>query len=376
MMATQAASVPVLPSPESIASTRVDEQLSIGRVPVLDGIRGIAILMVLLDHIQFALLGRFLPGGQLGQHGVTLFFVLSGFLITSKLLEGPIDLRRFFLRRFFRLMPVAWTYLAAVLLFDRLSGAKFTSIAEVRSCLFFYRNFFPGSSGAACHFWSLSLEEQFYLVWPVLLLLAGVRRCRWIAIAGAASCALYRWLNWSHYDNAAVNIQSQVRADALLVGCLLAMLLANPGVRSAVARWSKLWAFPAAIVVAFCIARYHFLPPLYESVCLAGLIAATLTSPQSALARPLSSRTLVYLGTISYSIYVWQEFFMAQPTPPNFASTLLLIVGIPVCALSSYYLIERPCRNLGHRLTAGHIEAGDASASALPGIESSCAVAE
>jgi peptidoglycan/LPS O-acetylase OafA/YrhL len=351
--AAPASSVPVLSTGSGRVSTTVDKRRSEQRIPVLDGIRGIAILMVLIDHTQFALLGRFLPGGQLGQHGVTLFFVLSGFLITSKLLEGPIDLRRFFLRRLFRLMPVAWTYLAAVLLFDRLSGAMLTSLAEVRSCLFFYRNFFsPGSGGAACHFWSLSLEEQFYLVWPVLLLLAGIRRCRWIALAGAAACALYRWLNWSHYDNSLVNIQSQVRADALLLGCLLAMLLAYPGVRSAVARWSKLWAFPAAVVVAFCIARYHFLPPLYESVCLAGLIAAALASPRSAVARPLCSRMLVYVGTISYSIYVSQEFFMAQPTPPTLASTLLLILGIPVCALSSYYLIERPCQRLGHRLTA------------------------
>jgi peptidoglycan/LPS O-acetylase OafA/YrhL len=87
------------------------------RIPALDGWRGIAIAPVLIDHIEHAVLHRYaLPWTQTGQHGVTIFFVLSGFLITTKLLEGPIDLRRFYMRRAFRLMPVAWTFLAAMLI--------------------------------------------------------------------------------------------------------------------------------------------------------------------------------------------------------------------------------------------------------------------
>jgi peptidoglycan/LPS O-acetylase OafA/YrhL len=205
------------------------------RIPTLDGWRGIAILLVLFDHIQHSLLNRYAePWTQTGQHGVTIFFVLSGFLITSRLLEGPSDLKRFYLRRFWRLMPVAWTYIASLLLLDRLTGVHFVSLSGVSACLFFYRNF-GGNSGSAItgHFWSLSLEEQFYLVWPCVLLLAGVRRCRWVAAMGAIACAVYRWLTWAHYDQNVVNGQSQVRADALLAGCLLALLLAEPRFRSA-----------------------------------------------------------------------------------------------------------------------------------------------
>src|ERR1700678_2855001 len=85
------------------------------RITVLDGWRGVAILLVLFDHIQFSIHGTYpQPWMQTGQHGVTIFFVLSGFLITSKLIEKPIDLRHFYIRRFFRLMPAAWTYLAAL----------------------------------------------------------------------------------------------------------------------------------------------------------------------------------------------------------------------------------------------------------------------
>jgi hypothetical protein len=100
---------------------------TLNRISALDGWRGIAILLVLFDHIQDAVLHRYArPWTQTGQHGVTIFFVLSGFLITSKLIEGPIGLKQFYLRRLFRLMPVAWTFLAAMALFNRLVHAHFT----------------------------------------------------------------------------------------------------------------------------------------------------------------------------------------------------------------------------------------------------------
>jgi Acyltransferase family len=105
-------------------------------IPVLDGWRGIAIALVLFDHVQYALFNGYAhPWLQTGQHGVTIFFVLSGFLITTKLLEGPIDLKRFYIRRFFRLIPVAWIFLVVLLLFDRLTGLRLTTWQEIRSCL-------------------------------------------------------------------------------------------------------------------------------------------------------------------------------------------------------------------------------------------------
>src|SRR5712675_1226648 len=110
-----------LPSPALVRDTLL--QSTSRRIPALDGWRGIAIALVLFDHIQFALLRHYArPWAQTGRHGVTIFFVLSGFLITTKLLEDPTDLKRFYIRRFFRLMPVAWAFLAALLLFDRLTG--------------------------------------------------------------------------------------------------------------------------------------------------------------------------------------------------------------------------------------------------------------
>jgi peptidoglycan/LPS O-acetylase OafA/YrhL len=317
------------------------------RIPTLDGWRGIAILLVLLDHIQDSLLAHYIrPWTQTGQHGVTIFFVLSGFLITSKLIEGPIDLKRFYLRRFFRLMPAAWAFLVVLLLLNVRAGGRLTTLSGVSACLFFYRNF-GGNTGSAItgHFWSLSLEEQFYLVWPCILLFAGARRCRSIAAIGAIACASYRWLFWAHYNRQFYSEQSQVRADALLVGCLLALLLASPRIRSGAMRWSRFWALPAFATLLICVARFQMLAPLCESVSIAGLIAATVLHPESVFARPLSFPPIAWLGTISYSIYIWQELFMGS------RSLLMLCTVMPLFVLGSYYCIERPSVRLGHRLT-------------------------
>jgi peptidoglycan/LPS O-acetylase OafA/YrhL len=320
------------------------------RIPTLDGWRGIAIAMVIFDHAQATLIRGYLrPWTQTGNHGVTVFFVLSGFLITTNLLESPINLRRFYLRRFFRLMPVAWLYVFAVWGFGLMGNQHWFSFSEIASCLFFYRNFFgPGSTLFVAHFWSLSLEEQFYIVWPSLLLLAGIRNAKWLAVGGALACATYRLMNWGHYDHIWLSFETQVRADALLVGCLTALLLKNQTFRSTATRWSKVWAFPALAVFLFCIYCFHWLPPLTECVAIAGVISASVLHSQSIFARLLSFPALAWLGTVSYSVYVWQQFFFVYRGE---TLSIVMMCLMPLFALCSYYLIERPYTRFGHRLT-------------------------
>lgn len=318
------------------------------RIPTLDGWRGIAILLVLFDHFQVSLLGGCIrPWTRTGQHGVALFFVLSGFLITTKLLERRTTLKLFYIRRFLRLMPAAWTYLALLLILNLITSARITSIAGVIASVFFYRNF-VGVAGSAytCHFWSLSLEEQFYLLWPFVLLFAGIRRARWIAASAAIACAGYRWHFWAYYDRNLFNYQSQVRADAILIGCLLALLCADPAMLRVITRWSKLIAVPALACLIFCIARFQFLPPLFESISFAVLIAFTCFHSSSPLARPFRLAPLAWLGTVSYSLYIWQALFMP------FGSPVALFVALPVAALGSYYCIERPFIRFGYMLTS------------------------
>jgi peptidoglycan/LPS O-acetylase OafA/YrhL len=322
------------------------------RIPTLDGWRGIAILLVLFEHTEAALTGGYARRWfQIGQHGVTIFFVLSGYLITSKLLEGPIDLRRFYIRRFFRLMPVAWAYLAALLLFDCLVHVPFTSTQEIFACLFFYRNFITTGHGGAMagHFWSLSMEEQFYLLWPCLLLIVGSRRAAWIAALGALSCAGYRLAHWDFYSQRWLAFHTEVRADALLTGCLLALLIGRPEIRSIATRWSRRLTLPAVSVLLFCLVQFQWLPPLSECLAICCLIAASVLHPVSIPARLLSFPALTWLGRVSYSIYVWQQIFLAHY--PVFSFRIIMMCLLPLFGLGSYYLIERPCTRLGHRLT-------------------------
>jgi peptidoglycan/LPS O-acetylase OafA/YrhL len=321
------------------------------RIPTLDGWRGVAILLVLFDHIQHSVLNGYAkPWLQVGGHGVTIFLVLSGFLITTKLSEGPINLRSFYTRRLFRLMPAAWVYLAVVLLFEHLMRIQLLSFAKLRACLFFYRNFTgPMVGGAARHFWTLSLEEQFYLLWLPILLLAGSRRCRGIASLGALVCCIYRLANWTHFDHLWVGFQTQVRADALLIGCSLALLLASHKHRGTVARTSNLLAAPALVVLLFCFVRFHALPPSMESLSIAVLIASGLTTANPSRFRLLQLRPLAYLGTISYSVYLWQGFFLLFHG--SLGTNITMMCLIPIFALASYYLIERPCTAFGRRLS-------------------------
>jgi peptidoglycan/LPS O-acetylase OafA/YrhL len=322
------------------------------RIPVLDGWRGIAIAMVLFDHVQFAAAGGYThPWLQTGRHGVTIFFVLSSFLITTNLISGPIDLKKFYIRRFFRLMPAAWTFLATLVVVGYLTGTQFTSWPEIKACLLFYRNFAgPVQGDTAGHFWSLSIEEQFYLVWPFLLLLAGARRCRWIAATAAIGVASFRTLMWQHYQGNLLANRTEVRADALLIGCLLALLLSSPSFRDRALMGTKWCAVPAPAALLFAIWKSNLLQPLWKSASIAALLAFTMLHPGTIVSRLLALKPMVWLGTVSYSIYVWQEPFMGFKKTP-LALTISVAVALPLFTLGSYYLIERPWTSFGRRIT-------------------------
>lgn len=328
------------------------------RIPSLDGWRGIAILLVLLDHGRYALRLDQNPGDSTGHHGVTLFFVLSGFLITSRLMHekattGKIDLRKFYLRRVFRLLPCAWVFLAFAALVSCVSADRSIALPNILSAVFFYRNYdylFAPFQGITGHFWSLSIEEQFYLVWPSLLILAGMKRSRWVAIAGAAATALYRWHKWSTLASLPLiyTLGTHLRADALLVGCAAALLA--PTLRPYLRAWMAL---PLLGGFVLCIHHYHSLIPLRESVIVALLLTVTSTV-SSPVFRILDVKPLAFLGAISYSLYVWQQPFMAPYS--NYVSFFFAACLLTAVALISYYCIERPAQAFGQRIALGYIK--------------------
>jgi peptidoglycan/LPS O-acetylase OafA/YrhL len=315
------------------------------RIATLDGWRGIAISMVLVDHARFSM--HIDPSASMstGPHGVTLFFVLSGFLITSRLAAekqstGSIDLRRFYVRRFFRLMPAAWTFLWFALIYTVFSPGALVGLFNIVAALLFFRNYSyllaPGPALTG-HFWTLSIEEQFYIVWPSILVLTGSRMARWVALSGAVLIGIYRFAHWSSLASLSFEPAqaTQLHADSLLLGCAAALFL--PRIRPYLRDWMVI---PLLIALVPCIANYHLLIPLRESIILALLLAITSSSESKAFAI-LNWKPVAFLGTISYSLYLWQQPFTSYghigPRHLLFAA-----VALPCFALGSYYLIEKP----------------------------------
>ncbi len=319
-----------------------------GRIPTLDGWRGIAILLVLISHFGPGM-GHFSAGiddrlRSLGGRGVGIFFVLSGYLITTlltreKALGGTINLRRFYLRRFFRLMPCAWCYLAVIIcLTIRMHPKPFTWL-DILGCIFFFRNFLDpvGTHAITGHFWSLSIEEQFYLVWPSVLLL-GRRSALWLAIG--SSCLVVAWrsplFSANHH---ALLTATQYRADALLVGCAMGLMI--PTLRPYLRSWMAL---PLLVFLAASIYQSLAFIPLHESIAVALLLGVTTSCPGLPV---LNWKPLVSLGTISYSVYVWQQPLWLLASGGHIAVSFVSFSILVVISILSYSLIEEPIKRIG-----------------------------
>lgn len=332
-----------------------------------------AILAVLCCHAQW-------PSGGLapyGAMGVSVFFALSGFLITRRLMEewrtaGRIGLSGFYLRRTFRILPPMLIYLAVVALLGCGLHRIPMDRRQLAASLFFWRNYLtaPAAQGwYTGHFWSLAVEEHFYLIWPVLLCWAGLRRARWLAPALALAVAAWRAAD-ARCDlvgrlNPALRGSVQrtdYRLDILLFGCALALVWDHPRTQATLRRTGgSLLALVAAAAAVCC---QVWTPAGYltmMAMLMALLPAATVAKPESLAGRMLEWAPLAWLGRLSYSLYVWQQLFlpggglphalgMWQRAPWNLAA----IFG---CAALSHYLVEQPAIAWGKRLRRRRVAA-------------------
>jgi peptidoglycan/LPS O-acetylase OafA/YrhL len=348
-----------------------------GYRPALDGVRALAVASVVGYHFGF----HALPGGFLG---VDVFFVLSGYLITSLLLQehaarGSISLSGFYVRRLRRLFPA----LALVVLAVLVRTALFASPLQLQdrfhdmvAALLYYANwhyiasdqsYFAGLSGASPlrHTWSLAIEEQFYLVWPVLLLgllRLGALRRRGLLLAGTtALVGLSAWSMAQAFDPDAPSrayYGSDGRAQQLLVGVLLAVVLLAPRARAASHRTWAVASLLGLAAVAVSLNRYHDQASFYyqggallAAVLAAVLIAGVERAPSGPVARLLSLGPVAWLGRISYGVYLWHwpVLVWVHASPDAGATTrrgvtVLRIALTLVVATASYYLVERPVR--------------------------------
>ncbi len=352
-----------------------DAPSKIRHVPGLDGLRGAAVIGVLFFHAD----GR-LPGGYLG---VDLFFVLSGFLITSILLEehrrtGAIALRTFWIRRARRLLPALLSLMPAVAIYARVLAspteltrlrydalatlayvANWRAVVARRS----YWDMFAAPSPLE-HTWSLAIEEQFYVAWPVVVIgvLAFARgRLRAmfpVCVAlGLGSCAAMFLL----HDGGAttrVYLGTDTRGAAILAGAALASADIP---RGAARRYLVLDALGvlAAIGLGVAWARLDGQSDLlyrggFWATEVAGviLIACSVWSPDGPVARALSSRPLRAVGAVSYGVYLWHWPLYVVLTEARIHVGGLALLGVRLAATFavagvSYRLLERPIRERG-----------------------------
>jgi len=353
--------------------------------PTLDGWRAIAILMVMFAHggsAMFAAGGRYanptLDGlSQHGGFGVDLFFGISGLLICGRLLDenertGGLSLGSFYIRRVFRILPPAFAYLGIVGLFA-LAGVIVVTPREWLSSVFFSRNYIvmpPDSGWYTGHFWSLAVEEHFYLIWPATLLSLGSSRARrytpliaiGVAIWRAADFHLFHGQIWPGVLSDSIYLRTDTRFDGLLWGCWIALIVSVPAYRETIARRLSATVITGLLVaLVACIALNPPLQMAWESFLVPLILVGTVMNPTMLFSRILELSPIRWIGRISYSLYIWQQLFLVtsrMPRPLPFGRIQewpLNIVAVFVCASASYYLLERPLVALGHSLSTRYL---------------------
>ncbi len=304
-------------------------------IPSLDGLRAVSILLVVLSHIRFSNgTPKFLSDGLAllpsGDIGVTIFFVISGFLITSLMLQegdlhGNIDVTKFYIRRILRILPVNYLYIFIVFLANGLERLDIQPV-NYWQALTYTVNFSLTGSWMLGHLWSLAVEEQFYLFWPWIMKLSKKMITR---------TALFIIL-FAPIVRVAAHFYPQYRlillapflgfADSLMIGSLLAVSRgAYPGVWNS--SWLKngallplaittIWATQLMSHISHC--GFFTLPfgRTLISISAACILARTITVKQGFVFSLLNTSVMKYFGTLSYSLYIWQEFFLCPAEFP------------------------------------------------------------
>lgn len=355
-------------------STTSDATRSAHAIPSLDGVRAASILFVFLGHAH-------VPHVE-GSVGVTVFFFLSGYLITTLLrLEqeksGRIALGQFYLRRIFRILPPLYVTLIAIVVLDRtgilggpvglpgvaaaaLNGANYVEASGHGAIL-------PRGSGI---FWSVAVEEHFYLIFPLLYiaLLRTLRTPNRQAVVLAGLClAITCWRTvlamHFHADWQWIHYATDSRADSILLGCLLA-ITANPyldevRIPQSVAVW-----FAVPLGAILLVAPDHLLPPALrtpldfdvQALGLMLVFTAIIRYPTHGVARVLNARPVAYLGVLSYGFYLVHRLFqipLQESLHAGRAETIL--ISFPLSCLASWLLhigVELPSARVRRRLSA------------------------
>jgi len=333
-------------------------------LPSLDGLRAISIALVLLGHLSgtrgFVRLD--LGIGDYAHLGVVVFFVISGFLITRLMLSehtksGRVSLKLFYARRALRLFPAAYAFIACVALLW-LAGIVQLQPRDMWHAVTYTMNYLPDRSWQFGHLWSLSVEEQFYLIWPCTFVLFGTRRAGWVLAAVILFGPVARSGAWlllrgtPYYD---LEMFPMV-ADSIAMGCLLAKVGGWLERKNWYLRLFKPAYSLALVALVLLINRYMgytVISVFGTSIVNAGLailIHRSVYCSRDGVGRILNWKPIAFVGVLSYSLYLWQQLFLNRSSGAwvnAFPQNLAFAVA---AALGSYFLLEKPLLKLRRRL--------------------------
>ncbi|WP_027997723.1 acyltransferase family protein [Sinorhizobium arboris] len=363
--------------------------MQMARDQQLDGLRAVAVTMVLYAHFFAA------DGSPWGHLGVRLFFILSGFLITRLLLDArdaarfePVTaLRSFYARRALRIFPPYFAVLAAVFFLDMVRSREVLAWHALYLSNFWYALQNEWAPWVLCHTWSLSIEEQFYLVWPLIVLLVPRRSVAGVCL-GVIVCSLAYRFYWplTGTPSIARDLLPPASMDALAAGALLA---ARPSWRAAWPRWARLSWLPLSLAALVLWVKPVPMTPVIAWLAWIGLevfpllpLAVLVGSCSKGIGGPagrlIALSPLAALGRISYGVYLFHAVVLAlvvqaQPLIPVNVSSQgagrFVVAGALTLLLASasWLLFERPLNGLKRHFPYVRPDGGAGAAIAVPG---------
>jgi peptidoglycan/LPS O-acetylase OafA/YrhL len=349
-----------------------------GEIPSLNGWRAVSVVMVLIAHSGWVIDSASFRY-YLGAMGVRFFFVISGFLITWLLLReiaesGRVNLKAFYVRRAFRILPVYYVFLAVCY---TLRGAYpgGLSPAEWFANLLFLTNY-TDAKWITGHLWTLAVEEQFYVIWPLVFILCRGRAksLRLVLCGVIATCPVVRGLAYLVGSESSMvfhRFSFSMQADVLAAGCLAAVMLWDRPLWWELVRARKT---PCLVVGMVLISLLWVLPeiqgfnliqvplgPTMQAVGFILLLLPSMLGTTGLMFQVLNFRPLVWVGILSYSTYIWHVLFVPSGwlgrggaiTGMLFSNPVWMLIALAT-ATASYYLLERPLLGLRRRFLTHH----------------------
>lgn len=355
------------------------------KIPSLNGLRAISVSIVILQHLRLfndfpfkkgntsPLLYAFIQFFSDGQLGVNVFFIISGFLITSLLLKEKkathtVSLKKFYVRRILRIFPALYFLLLFYFVLQMMGLLQFSMVSWLSSLT--YTKFLTKGDTYTAHLWSLSVEEWFYLIWPFIFLYASEKNQKRLLFSIMFIVPILRGVGHvyntkSSYDIAALSDFSLLtRGDALSIGCLLA-IYKDKIIFLISRRWNTY--FISSLILLFLLSfpqyllekiHFNFLAGLLgghsgciANICISVIVMYSIYAPQKWWYHFLNCHIMEYIGILSYSIYLWQQFFTPKEQnwwPTHIPQNIFFIFG---AALFSYYVIEKPFLKLKSRFS-------------------------